>query len=132
VLAEEVRATEERAEATPPDGMRPLRMALAALREDRRTVVVLRHVVGLSLARSRSGLGRSEKLRMRQSAVPVPGLVIAGVDVGGRTPREIKRYAARRLFCILETTGPPNIDLTSSPKPTPSASALDRHGSLSL
>ena len=58
--AEEVRSPEERAETGPSDDVQVVGQALAALPEDQRTVVVLRHLVGLTPGEIAERLGRSE------------------------------------------------------------------------
>jgi RNA polymerase sigma-70 factor (ECF subfamily) len=58
---EEVRGADERSEQwLPEDAMHPVGQALAALPEDQRTVVVLRHLVGLTPGEIAERLGRSE------------------------------------------------------------------------
>jgi RNA polymerase sigma-70 factor (ECF subfamily) len=58
--AEEVRSPDERAEGPASDDVRAVGQALASLPEDQRTVVVLRHVVGLTPGEIAERLGRSE------------------------------------------------------------------------
>ena len=57
---EEVRGADERAEGSEPEDMHRIGQALAALPEDQRTVVVLRHVVGLTPGEIADRMGRSE------------------------------------------------------------------------
>ena len=57
---DEVRSPEERAETGPSDDVYVVGEALAALPEDQRTVVVLRHLVGLTPGEIAERLGRSE------------------------------------------------------------------------
>ena len=57
---DEVRSREERAETGPSDDVYVVGEALAALPEDQRTVVVLRHLVGLTPGEIAERLGRSE------------------------------------------------------------------------
>jgi RNA polymerase sigma-70 factor, ECF subfamily len=57
---EEVRSTDERADARAAEGVDAVGTALAALPEDQRKVVVLRHLVGLSPGEIAEQLGRSE------------------------------------------------------------------------
>lgn len=57
---EEVRGADEATGTPPPDEMGALESALASLPPDQRTVVVLRHVVGLTPGEIASRLGRSE------------------------------------------------------------------------
>ena len=58
--AEEVRGTDEEVAAARSDDVEVVGQALAALPEDQRTVVVLRHVVGLTPGEIAERLGRSE------------------------------------------------------------------------
>jgi RNA polymerase sigma-70 factor, ECF subfamily len=58
--AEEVRSPDERVDGGPSDDAQVVGQALAALPEDQRTVVVLRHVVGLTPGEIAERLGRSE------------------------------------------------------------------------
>jgi RNA polymerase sigma-70 factor (ECF subfamily) len=58
--AEEVRSPDERADASSSDDVQVVGQALAALPEDQRTVVVLRHLVGLTPGEIAERLGRSE------------------------------------------------------------------------
>jgi RNA polymerase sigma-70 factor (ECF subfamily) len=57
---DEVRSSEERANLGPSDDVQVVSQALAALPEDQRTVVVLRHLVGLTPGEIAERLGRSE------------------------------------------------------------------------
>jgi RNA polymerase sigma-70 factor (ECF subfamily) len=57
---DEVRSPEERAESSRSDEVYVVGEALAALPEDQRTVVVLRHLVGLTPGEIAARLGRSE------------------------------------------------------------------------
>jgi RNA polymerase sigma-70 factor, ECF subfamily len=58
--AEEVRSPDERVEKSSSDDVQVVGQALAALPEDQRTVVVLRHLVGLTPGEIAERLGRSE------------------------------------------------------------------------
>ena len=58
--AEEVRSPDERVDGGPSDEVHVVGEALAALPEDQRTVVVLRHLVGLTPGEIAERLGRSE------------------------------------------------------------------------
>jgi len=58
--AEEVRSPNERVDECPSDDVQVVGQALAALPEDQRTVVVLRHLVGLTPGEIAERLGRSE------------------------------------------------------------------------
>jgi RNA polymerase sigma-70 factor, ECF subfamily len=58
--AEEVRSPDERADGSSSDDVQVVGQALAALPEDQRTVVVLRHLVGLTPGEIAERLGRSE------------------------------------------------------------------------
>jgi RNA polymerase sigma-70 factor, ECF subfamily len=58
--AEEVRSPDERADGSSSDDVQAVGQALAALPEDQRTVVVLRHLVGLTPGEIAERLGRSE------------------------------------------------------------------------
>lgn len=58
--AEEVRNPDERTESGPSDDVQVVGQALAALPDDQRTVVVLRHLVGLTPGEIAHRLGRSE------------------------------------------------------------------------
>jgi RNA polymerase sigma-70 factor (ECF subfamily) len=58
--AEEVRSPDERDDASSADDVQVVGQALAALPEDQRTVVVLRHLVGLTPGEIAERLGRSE------------------------------------------------------------------------
>jgi RNA polymerase sigma-70 factor (ECF subfamily) len=60
IPAEEVRSPEEGADGHVPDEAYVVEQALAALPEDQRTVVVLRHVIGLTPREIAERLGRSE------------------------------------------------------------------------
>lgn len=60
VPAEEIYGVDERASATGADRSTALHAALAALPADQRTVVVMRHVVGMSPTEIAEHLGRSE------------------------------------------------------------------------
>jgi RNA polymerase sigma-70 factor (ECF subfamily) len=57
---DEVRSPEERPDRVQPDDVHVVGEALAALPEDQRTVVVLRHLVGLTPGEIAERLGRSE------------------------------------------------------------------------
>jgi RNA polymerase sigma-70 factor (ECF subfamily) len=57
---DEVRSPEERVDRGPSDDVQVLGQALATLPEDQRTVVVLRHLVGLTPGEIAERLGRSE------------------------------------------------------------------------
>ena len=57
---DEVRSPEERVDRGPSDDVQVVGQALAALPEDQRTVVVLRHLVGLTPGEIAERLGRSE------------------------------------------------------------------------
>jgi RNA polymerase sigma-70 factor (ECF subfamily) len=57
---EEVRGSHESADPQEPASVHPVGQALAALPEDQRTVVVLRHLVGLTPGEIAERLGRSE------------------------------------------------------------------------
>jgi RNA polymerase sigma-70 factor (ECF subfamily) len=57
---DEVRSPEERADRGPSDDVQIVGQALATLPEDQRTVVVLRHLVGLTPGEIAERLGRSE------------------------------------------------------------------------
>jgi RNA polymerase sigma-70 factor, ECF subfamily len=57
---DEVRSPEERCDRAQPDDVQLVGQALAALPEDQRTVVVLRHLVGLTPGEIAERLGRSE------------------------------------------------------------------------
>ncbi len=57
---EEVRSPDERAAGSRTENVQMISHALAALSEDQRTVVVLRHVVGLTPVEIAQRLGRSE------------------------------------------------------------------------
>jgi len=57
---EEIRSADERVDKGPSDDAQVVSQALAALPEDQRTVVVLRHLVGLTPAEIAERLGRSE------------------------------------------------------------------------
>jgi RNA polymerase sigma-70 factor (ECF subfamily) len=57
---EEVRSSDERADARAAEGVDAVGTALATLPEDQRKVVVLRHLVGLSPGEIAEQLGRSE------------------------------------------------------------------------
>ena len=58
--AEEVRSPDERFDGPSSDDAQVVGQALAALPEDQRTVVVLRHVVGLTPGEIAERLGKSE------------------------------------------------------------------------
>jgi RNA polymerase sigma-70 factor (ECF subfamily) len=58
--AEEVRSPDERVEKSSSDDVQVVGQALAALPDDQRTVVVLRHLVGLTPGEIAERLGRSE------------------------------------------------------------------------
>jgi RNA polymerase sigma-70 factor, ECF subfamily len=60
IPAEEVRSPDERATGSSSDDVQVVGQALAALPEDQRTVVVLRHLVGLTPGEIAERLGRSE------------------------------------------------------------------------
>ena len=57
---DEVRSADERVDRGPSDDVQVVGQALAALPEDQRTVVVLRHLVGLTPGEIAERLGRSE------------------------------------------------------------------------
>lgn len=87
--AEEVLSPDERAAERSSDDAQVVGQALAALPEDQRTVVVLRHVVGLSPSEIAARLGRSENS-------------IHGLHHRGRRALQTQ---LRRLDCI-PATGP--------------------------